>query len=534
MDNTPARRPADSSKDLAIQAEPVPGMQDCRMSCRGAGHAGLTHTWFRMRKERSVAKRRLLILISLLCLAAPYVAGASDFVAQHPKVAEAITLLEIWVEEQRLYHQVPGISVGVVYDQELIWSKGFGFSDLEKRTPVTPATLFRVGSITKVFTATAIMQLRDQGKLRLDDPITRHLPGFKIQNPFPDAPEITLWNLLTYTSGLPREAAFPYWTDHEFPTRDEILAAMATQTLIYSPGTKYKYSNLGVFLLGAVIEEVSGESYREYIEKHIFSPLGMDHSSVDPPADQSGPLATAYMRRQPDGARQVMDYYETRGMAAAGSIVSSVQDLARFAALNLRQENSTTDGEILRTSTMRAMQRPQWVYSSWTGAVGLGFRVAPRDGKNTVSHTGWIGDHRAHLLMVPDDKLAVITMINSVEPLHTLFSSGALDLLGAAIATSTAPPSKETVFDPTWTKYLGVYSDPWGWEYRVLILGNQLVVYSHEYPPAEDAEDGVNRLEYLEGDTFKFAEGEYIVFEMTDDGEVERIKRRTDYLFPVD
>jgi len=466
-------------------------------------------------------------------LVAPLGASASDFVLQHPQVADTITVLDLWIEEQRLYQQIPGIAIGIVYDQELIWSKGYGVSDLESQTPVTPKTLFRIGSVTKVFTATAVMQLRDQGKLRLDDPVSRHLPEFGIQNPFPDAPAITVWHLLTHTAGLPREAAFPYFTDHEFPNRDEIVAALATQTLIYSPGTHYKYSNLGVFLLGTIIEVVSGESYHDYITRHIFSPLGMSHSSVDPPAEQTDLLATAYMRRQPDGRRPVMDYYKTRGMAAVGSIVSSVEDMARFAALNLRQGNSTLDGEVLSTSTMREMHRPHWVYSSWTGGMGLGFRIAHRNGETTVSHGGWIGDHRAHLLMVPAEKLAVIAMTNAGDGVPYQFSYEAYDLVGPTIVASTAPPSPDKRTDETWERYTGLYTDPWGWEYRVMILDGEVVVYEYNYPPEEDAKSSLTRLEHLEGDTFKMSDGETVVFELDDDGKVKRIKRRYEFLYPV-
>ena len=327
-----------------------------------------------------MSRKRILTWISLFCLASPFVAGASDFVEQHPEVADAITLLDLWIEEQLAYQQLPGLAIGIVYDQELIWSKGYGFSDLDEQTPVTPTTLFRIGSVTKVFTATAILQLRDAGKLRLDDPITRHLPEFAIKNPFPDAPEITIWNLLTHTAGLPREGAFPYWTDHDFPTREELVAAAATQTLIYSPGTQYKYSNLGVSLLGAIIEKVSGESYQDYVTKHIFSPLGMSRSSVDPTLEQSASLAKAYMRRQPDGSRK--PWITTRSGAWRPWAVSSPRWRTWRSSLPCihRQDNSTTDGPVLSTSTMREMHRPHWVYASWSGAMGLGFRIAPRNG----------------------------------------------------------------------------------------------------------------------------------------------------------
>ena len=479
-------------------------------------------------------KRRFVALLMGVLLLSPALGRAADFLEQHREARDAITLLDLWIEEQRLYHQIPGIAIGIVYDQELIWSRGYGFSDLHKRTPMTPSTLLRIGSVTKVFTATAILQLRDGGKLALDDPITRHLSEFEIQNPFADAPEITIWHLLTHTAGLPREAAFPYWTDHEFPSRDEIVAAAAGQTLIYSPGTEYKYSNLGISLLGAIIEEASGKSYREFIESSILIPLGMDHSSVDPPVGTADNLATAYTRRRPDGSRPTMDYYETRGMAAMGSIVSSVDDMARFAALHLRPGNSTADGEILSTSTLREMHRPQWVYSSWSGAIGLGFRVAPHKGQNRVWHSGWIGDHRSYLLLVPDSQVGVIVMVNAGDVSPSVFAYEALDLVGSAIEASTRIVAENPPFDPAWEKYAGLYSDPWGWEYRVLLLTDRLILYSYDYPPRQSAETGVTHLEHVEGDRFRMSEGEFVTFEMDDQGRVVRMKRRTDYLYPVE
>ncbi len=477
---------------------------------------------------------RLLIWTLALFLGFPLAVGAGDLVSEHPKVAEAVTLLDLWIDEQMSYRQLPGLAIGVVYDQELVWSRGYGYSDVTTKEPVTPTTPFRIGSVTKVFTATAILQLRDAGKLRLDDPISRHLPEFSIENPFPEAPPITLWNLLTHTAGLPREGAHPYWTDHEFPTVDELLAAAATQTLIYPPGTKYKYSNLGVSLLGAILERLSGLSYGEYVTRNILEPLEMTDSSVDPAPEQITNLAKAYMRRQPDGSRQTMDYYEVRGMAAMGSIVSTVEDMARFAALNIRQGNSTEDGPVLSTATMREMHRPHWVYPSWSGAMGLGFRIAPRDGVDTVSHGGWIGDHRAHLLTVPEKKLAVVAMTNAGDASPYTFSYEALDLFAAALADESEATTEAAGIDVAWQELLGLYSDPWGWETRVLVLGDQLALYSYSYPPADEADDGVTRLEHVEGNRFKSGEGEFLVFELDDNGKVVRIKDRTNYLFPVE
>lgn len=144
-------------------------------------------------------------------------------IAEHPEVASNIRLLEAWLESQMAYKGWPGVSIGIVYDQKLIWAKGFGYADVEKKTPATPDTIYRIASNSKVFTSIAILKLRDEGKLQLDDPVAKHLSWFKIKNKYPDAPVITIRHLLTHTSGLPKEAPFPYGTDFKFPTREQII-----------------------------------------------------------------------------------------------------------------------------------------------------------------------------------------------------------------------------------------------------------------------------------------------------------------------
>ena len=189
--------------------------------------------------------------------------------------------------------------------------------------------------------------------------------------------------------------------------------------------------------------------------------------------------------------------------------------------------------KVLKATTVREMQRPHWVYPSWSGGRGLGFGISRRNGKTVVSHGGWIGGNRAHLLLVPSDNLAVLAMTNADDASPYFFSYEALDLLGPAIAKATAKPSPEPVFDPAWERFTGVYSDPWGWKEEVMILGKKLVMYSYSYPPDEDADSGITPLTWVEGNRFKRPGGEYVVFEMAEDGSVERVRKRYEYLYPV-
>jgi CubicO group peptidase (beta-lactamase class C family) len=459
--------------------------------------------------------------------------GAADPATRSPQINDAIHLLDLWIEEQMAYHGSPGLSLGIVYDQELIWSAGYGSTHLGADTAITPGTPFRIGSVSKLFTATAILILRDQGKLRLDDPVARHLPQFRIQSPFQQSPEITLRHVLTHTAGLPREGAFPYWTTHKFPSQAEILKALTEQTAIHPPGEVYQYSNLGLGILGHVVAAVSGKTYAEFVRENIFEPLGMLSSAVFPDDRMIARLPAAWMRRMPDGRRRRHDYYSMEGLAAAGNIVSTVEDLARFAALQFRG-GPAGGGQILRGSTLREMHRPHFVHASWDGGRALGWSVSLRKGKTFVLHGGWIGGHRTYLILVPNEKIAVLAMTNADDESPSRYGFQAYDLVGPALlAAATPEPAAEKPADPAWQDYGGTYSDPWGWEYKVFILNNHLVMYGLDYPPADDPRPGITQLEPVAEHTFRMDNGEFVVFEMDTDGQVKRVKRRADYLEPL-
>src|SRR5256886_4823939 len=142
--------------------------------------------------------------------------------ARKPEVAAALTVLDSWIAATVAQREQPGLSIGVVCDQELIWAQGYGYADVERRVPATPSTIYRIASISKLFTATAIMQLRDAGKLRLDDPVSERLPWFSIKQTYDGGPPITIRQLITHTSGLPRELSGVNLSDLTFPGREEL------------------------------------------------------------------------------------------------------------------------------------------------------------------------------------------------------------------------------------------------------------------------------------------------------------------------
>lgn len=183
---------------------------------------------------------RRMIAGSIILLFIPAVLHAQS-VSEDPRVVSAIKLIETWLDAQVAYNRIPGMSVAIVHDQNLLWSRGFGYADLEKKIPASPGTIYSICSISKLFTSVAVMQLRDEGKLSLDDPVKKHLAWFNIKETFSGAARVTIRGLLTHSSGLPRESDFPYWTgpDYPFPTHEQIVERISKQEMLYPADTYY-------------------------------------------------------------------------------------------------------------------------------------------------------------------------------------------------------------------------------------------------------------------------------------------------------
>ena len=268
-----------------------------------------------------LASRARLLPLSFLAATAIVAQSppAASRASTDPDVVGAERLFSAWLEGQIAYRGLPGIAVGVVADQELVWAAGFGHANVQAKRPMTPDTKFRMASHSKLFTATAIMQLREQGKLRLDDPVSKYLPWFKVKPAGDDDGPITIEQLLGHASGLPREAG-PHWTTMQFPTADEIRKLIADREAPFPPQERWKYSNLAYTIAGMVVEQVSGEPWADYVQRHIFQPLGMTRVERGPQRRGTrGRVRAAHAGR----AREVLPFIDARGMAAATGLTSN-------------------------------------------------------------------------------------------------------------------------------------------------------------------------------------------------------------------
>ncbi|PYT17106.1 MAG: serine hydrolase [Acidobacteria bacterium] len=414
-------------------------------------------------------------------------------VADHPDVAGAQRLFESWIRGQMAYRQLPGIAVGVVYDQELVWAKGFGYADVESRTPVTPATKFRMASHSKLFTATAIMQLRDAGKLRLDDPVSKYLPWFKIQPAEPDDPPVTIEELLTHSAGLPREAG-SHWITYDFPTEEQVRRYVVEHRAAYPPEVRWKYSNLGFGLAGMIAEAVSGEKYADYVQKHIFQPLGMNGSSVDRQVDG---LATGYSRRMPDGSRKKMPFVDARGLAPATGITSTVEDMAMFVSLQFRT-GRVGGSQILSTGALREMHRVRVLENNWTRGNAIGFAVNRERDKVYVGHGGSYPGYKTHTLIELDSKVGVIVLTNGDDSVPANIAAHLMHTVGEAVAKAAAPAPKPVQWDPSWTRFAGLYRGDSG-DTEVVELNQRFVMID----PEGDNPETQQRLEPLGNGLFR-------------------------------
>lgn len=241
-------------------------------------------------------------MLSVPVQAQPVAAAPSAAeIAANPDVAAAERLFSAWLEAQIAYRGLPGVAVGVVHDQQLVWSKGFGFADIATKRPMTAQTRFRIASNSKLFAAIAIMQLREAGKLRLDDPVVKYLPWFTPKPAGPDDGPITIEQLLSHSSGLQREAG-DHWSSFNFPSEAELIKLMPDRQAAFPPQTRWKYSNLAFAVAGQIVEKITGQRWADYVQGHIIAPLGMTATSVDKPDPL---LATPLCR--PHGAGQQAD-----------------------------------------------------------------------------------------------------------------------------------------------------------------------------------------------------------------------------------
>ncbi len=253
---------------------------------------------------------------------------------------------------------LPGVAVGIVADDRLAWFSGQGWADLETLEAPTARHLGRVASVTKTFTATAILQLRDRGLLTLDDPLERFIPEFGgVQERGGRRSDVTIRRLLTHRSGLSTESP-PTWWDGadgpDFPSRDAIIAALPQTAVVIPADSAFKYSNLAFALLGEVVTRLAGRPYAEHVRAEIFEPLGMSSSGFTPNDANRAPAMTGYSPGDHSDRPTPAPTASLQGLTSAGQLITNVEDLAEWVAFQVRGDGRSRTGRAILTEASHA------------------------------------------------------------------------------------------------------------------------------------------------------------------------------------
>jgi CubicO group peptidase (beta-lactamase class C family) len=385
-------------------------------------------------------------------------------------VADVASKLEAKASSFVKDNRLPGGAVGVVHGADLVWATGVGFADVATRRPPERQTLYRIASITKTLTGTAIMQLRDEGKLHLDDPAVAHLPELKrADSPFGPIETVTIRRMLSHESGLMSE---PPGTDWRAPRYEGLVernfGRVAEIGTKIPPNVQQKYSNLAYQLLGEIVARKSGTPYVDYIREAILGPLGMIRSAFEPlPEAMLAHRSTGYAGRFLSDELDLASIPPT--IWAEGGLWSCVEDLAKWLSFQFREDGGDRKGsQVLAGTTLKEMHKARYIGNDdWTEAWCISWYAVRRENVIWVQHSGGLHGFITDVCFDPKNKVGAIALLNGRGDAPAL----AMDLATIAReALLEAAPAIEPAasLPEAYRPLLGIYADQEsGWLIRI-------------------------------------------------------------------
>ncbi len=401
----------------------------------------------------------------------------------------------------RSRHRLPGVAAGLATAEGLRWWHGSGFADMATGRRPDSRTLFRIASISKTVTATAVMQLRDEGRLRLEDPAVRYLPELaRVTHPLGPIEDVTIRRLLMHTSGLQGEAP---WQDleHVWMYRPaQLLALLDRVRVVTPPDTDTKYSNLAFELLGTIVERVAERPFTEHVRAVILDPLAMHDTVWEPDPEQLARCAVGYDARAHDDRPSEARGFDSLTARADGGLWSTLEDLGRWVGQQLRADPDLDrgPGQVLAGRTLAEMHRPTFLGdAAWTEAQGLCW-YGTRTGETVlVGHSGGIWGFITNVSFASADGVGAIVLLNGVGSASALareLVEAVLPALREAV-DRIEPAAPPPIVPEAWGELLGVYRDPelegdllveWRGGRLVLRVGSEAQAADHELVPTDD------------------------------------------------
>ena len=372
-----------------------------------------------------------------------------------------------WLEYQRTIRRIPGLSVGLVHRDEMVFSAAFGYAKEAPRRKATIQTCYRIASISKVFTATAVMQLVERGLVHLDERVDRYVPWFKSRQGDSLAP-ITVRQLLSHTAGVERDGA-AHWQNDRVPTLRQIKSRVRGGIAIFAPLERWKYSNLGYVILGQVVAGAAGRPYEDCVRTGIIEPLRLSNTGFALAPEVIRALAVGYGRDLPGRPRQTFGHPDANGMRAAAGLGSNVVDLCAFMSAQF-----PGSGRLLSDLSKREMQRPQWMRNE-DDRYGLGFHIWIVDGRPIVGHGGGFQGFKTAIGMDVERRIGVAVLTNAIDaPAQPLMIGVFQTIYDYLKPSEVSPRSIRT--RAGLRKYEGRYTGRW-WELEIVAVGDRLLAY---------------------------------------------------------
>jgi CubicO group peptidase (beta-lactamase class C family) len=313
-----------------------------------------------------------------------------------------------YTKKEMQKNQVMGVSIAIVDNQRIVWAQGFGYADIENKVPATAETVYRIGSISKLFTVMATMQLAEKGKVDIDQTLKTYLPQFSVKSRFPDSGAITLRTLMTHHSGLPDDIPKGQWTSEPPKT---LLHRLKDEYVAYPTNFVLAYSNVAMALLGLMVEQVSDTEFCEYMSHYVFAPIGMQQSSFKLTSEINRCLSKGYTNGKEAKQLQLRD-------VATGSMYSNVLDLSRFIQM-IFAKGEVGNRQILQPDTIDEMLDPQneAVTLDFEQRIGLGWFItyAGKEKEKIASHGGDTPLFHTTIAILPERKIGVVVLTNSAE-----------------------------------------------------------------------------------------------------------------------
>ncbi|MCC6317452.1 MAG: serine hydrolase [Gemmatimonadaceae bacterium] len=363
-------------------------------------------------------------------------AVSTDVIGPDARYASVSAQLSQFIEREMRDKGIRALSIALVDDQTTVWARGFGLADSASGRRATAGTVYRVGSVSKLFTDIGVMQLLERGEVDLDAPVQQYLPTFAPKNTSGRA--ITLRQLMSHFSGLVREPPRGNYFDDSGTSLADMVASLDSTALVYEPETHRKYSNAAIGAVSYLLQVKGGEPFPAWLQRHVLDSLGLEESSFEPREDLVARMARGEMWTYHHRSFDAPNFQ--LGMAPAGSMYSTMPDLAKFMSALFRGGQGVR-GRVLRPETIESMWKPQYAAADARTGAGIGFQIGNLDGARTVNHGGAIYGFATQLSALPDEKLgvAVSASKDGMNALTSRIATEALRLMRAAKAGQTLP-----------------------------------------------------------------------------------------------